>query len=233
MTSWHDYWNRDNKIYVSERHLRAYYEVLGRDVLGLVPEKRPLTLLDWGCGEALLAPTLSDAGISVQLYDPVPRAFERARARYEGAHGISVLDDASFALLPKASVDAILVHSVLQYLAKPELEKALARFRELSAPGGLLILGDVVPPDISMVDDASDLLGAGLRHGFFLDALFGLAATLFSDYRSVRKENGFSTYGADELIALLAQHGFEAERAPRNIGLSGHRMLIRGHRSRD
>lgn len=226
MNGWRDYWNRENRIYASARHLEAYYRVLGADVLSIVPSTRPLTILDWGCGEALLAPFLRDAGLAVLLYDPVLRAHERAEARYGGEPGITVLDARAYENLRDGSVDVILVHSVLQYLSKQEWEAVLPRLRSLLSPQGMLMLGDVVPTGISMFVDAYDLLSAGWKHGFFLDAARALVATLFSDYRSVRKASGFSTYAEGELIEILGRHGFAAKRAARNIGLSGHRMLI-------
>lgn len=225
-TGWKEFWNREHRIYVSDAHTRAHYAALARDVLGLLPEERPLTLLDWGCGEALLAPALAESGVSILLYDPVLRAYERAKARYEGAPSIAVLDDTGYANLAPGSIDVVLIHSVLQYLSKPDFEAVLPKLRRLLAPDGVLILGDLVPPNLSMFGDASDLLLAGMRHGFFFAAVGGLFATLFSDYRGIRKANGFSMYSSAEMIALLATYGLIGRKEPRNLGLCYHRILV-------
>lgn len=223
---WKEFWNREHRIYVSDAHTRAHYAALAHDVAEHLPQKRPLTLLDWGCGEALLAPTLSETGVSVLLYDPVRRAYERAKARYEGRASITVLDDAEYESLTPGSVDVILIHSVLQYLSKPDFEAVLPKLRMLLASDGVLILGDLVPPDLSMWGDASDLLLAGMRHGFFFAAVGGLFSTLFSDYRGIRKANGFSMYSAPEMVTLLAKHGLLAQKEQRNLGLCYHRVLV-------
>ena len=228
---WKEFWNTENSIDVSDKHTRAHYEQLAHGMLELIPPMRPHTLLDWGCGDALSTPAFAQAGITVLLHDPVPRFTERLRKRFGATPGVRVLDSEEAARIPRASIDTILVYSVIQYLAKEEFERLLSRFYELLAPGGALILGDVIPERHPLLTDVGDLLRTALRHGFFFEALTGLAATFFSRYRKVRKESGFSTYSETEMLSLLARHSFKAERLPRNLGLSTHRMLFRARRS--
>jgi hypothetical protein len=56
----------------------------------------------------------------------------------------------------------------------------------------------------------------------------GLARTAFSDYRRIRDEIGLSQYGEEELIEILDEAGFSAERAKRNLGHNPARMTFIG-----
>lgn len=224
--TWKEFWNRENRVYVSRKHVEAHYRVLGGGVLELLPRDRPLTLLDWGCGEALAAPVIAQAGVTVLLYDPVPRV-EDTLSHFAGEKNIRVLKAEELAALPLSSIDAILVHSVIQYMTKEDFKATLERFSAWLKPGGTLLLGDVVPSGLPMIFDVIDLLWAGLRHGFFFGALSGMVMTFFSDYRAVRHAQGFTTYTESEMLGLLKGAGFNAERMSYNIGLCAHRMLFR------
>jgi len=225
-SSWKEFWNRKNRIYVSERHLNAYYEGLIRGLKRLLPQKRPLELLDYGCGEARGAAKLAGDGIRVRLYDVVPYMRERAKEHSAGVADVQVLEDAAFEGLASGSLYTVFVYSVLQYVSKEEFVKLLTRFHALLRPGGVFILGDVVPPHVSMLADVRDLLLAGLKHGFFVPAVISLALTFFSEYRGIRKTNGFTMYEESEMLALLKAAGFDACREPKNIGLGRERMLF-------
>ena len=229
--SWKEFWNQKNRIYVSERHLEAYYVELIAGLKQLLPSRRPLDLLDYGCGEARGARVLAEDGVNVRLYDAVPYMRERAREHTQGAERVRVLEDAEFNALPFASLDVIFIYSVLQYISKDDFTKLLPHLYRLLRPGGMLILGDVVPPHVSMVADVRDLLSAGVKHGFFIPAVISLARTFFSEYRGIRKSNGFTTYEEGEMRALLEDAGFCPRRAPKNIGLGRERMLFISTRS--
>lgn len=225
---WRAFWGGSHRIYVNERHLRAHYDRIAKDVIDLLADRPGAVLLDWGCGDALASPRLAEAGLQVRLYDAVMAVQQRVAARYRDVPGITVLDDAAWLAEPPGSLDVILVNSVLQYLPRPLLDDLLPRFRALLKPEGVLLLADVIPPDASMVADIQALLAAGWRHGYFVAALGGLAATFFSDYRRLRQQVGLTTWTEADILARLRAHGFEAHRSPRNIGFSPHRMLIRG-----
>lgn len=187
-------------------------------------------MLDYGCGDALAAPEIARRTRRLLLYDAAPAVRERVARRFAGTPGVEVLDRAGWEALAPASLDLILVNSVVQYLGRDELDALLERARTLLKPGGELVLADVVPPDSSALDDVRSLLGSAARNGYLLAALRGLAATFFSDYRRLRRELGLACYGEAELLALLRAHGFAAERSPWNVGFSAKRMTFRATR---
>jgi hypothetical protein len=225
MTTWKEFWNQDNSVYVSERHMRSHFTAVARDILTILPKKRPLALLDWGCGEALEAGAFVDEGITLLLHDPVPRTHRRISERFKGNPRITVLTEDGVAALPEGSVDVILINSVLQYVPKEDFAGRLPLFHRLLSKEGALILADIVPVESSIFQDVFELLKAGWQNGFLIDAAVGMARTFFSSYRSIRKTEGFSAYSEPEILSLLNEHGFAGKRMD-NAGFSTHRMLV-------
>jgi SAM-dependent methyltransferase len=121
----------------------------------------------------------------------------------------------------------VVANSLLQYLSRDELRALLETWRDRLKPGGSLILADVIPPDVSPLTDASQLLAFAWRGGFFLAALGGLVRTAFSDYRKLRAQYGLSTYTAEAITALIREAGFADVQRPENFGHNPHRMTIK------
>jgi ubiquinone/menaquinone biosynthesis C-methylase UbiE len=122
----------------------------------------------------------------------------------------------------------VVTNSLAQYLTTAELDACLRDWRRLLRPGGRLILADVIPPQLGAVADATALLAFARRDGFLLAAVLGLARTLVSDYRTLRRNLGLARYGEDETLARLQAAGFTAERMPRNLGHNQGRMAFVG-----
>jgi len=120
----------------------------------------------------------------------------------------------------------VILHSVSQYLSPEEFDRRAALFHRLLQPGGLLVVGDVVPPDASALSDAWALLRFGWRDGFFLAAVAGLIRTFFSDYRQLRAKVGLTRYSEQEMAGKLAAAGFAVTRAPANLGHLATRMTF-------
>ncbi|MFN0042176.1 MAG: class I SAM-dependent methyltransferase [Alphaproteobacteria bacterium] len=228
MANWANFWDRPNSIYVNDAHSRAHYQRLSDDLLALLAHRPGERLLDYGCGEALAAERFHAAGWHVLLYDASHEKQRRLGERLRGKPGIEVLDDGALAGLAPGSIDAIVVSSVVQYIAPAALVGMLRRWRELLRDGGYLIVADIIAPDNSTLADAWTLLGFARSRGFFLGALRGLVRTFFSDYRRLRRELGLSTYDAETFHALMSAAGFKAERLARNPGPNAHRLGFRG-----
>jgi SAM-dependent methyltransferase len=118
------------------------------------------------------------------------------------------------------------MNSVAQYMTPNELDSAFAVIRRLLKPGGRLVLGDILRPDVGMGRDVTALLRFAASHGFLKDALIGLVSTALSDYRKLRSRVGLQHYSETEMIAKLAASGFTASRAHFNIGHNPWRMTF-------
>ena len=96
------------------------------------------------------------------------------------------------------------MNSVAQYMTPEELDSAFAVIKRLLKPGGRLVLGDILRPEVGMARDVMALLRFALTHGFLKDALIGLVSTALSDYRQLRARVGLQRYSEAEMIAKLA-----------------------------
>jgi SAM-dependent methyltransferase len=161
--------------------------------------------------------TLAEAGPAVRA-----RLIERFKANPKI---VVVSTDQAASMLPQ-SFDMVILHSVSQYLTPEEFDQKAALFHRLLQPGGLLVVGDVVPPDASALSDAWALLRFGWQDGFFCAAVLGLIRTFFSDYRQLRAKVGLTRYSDQEMEGKLAAAGFTATRAPRNLGHLATRMTF-------
>jgi SAM-dependent methyltransferase len=224
VSGWLEFWSRANRIYVNDRHLQAHYARIADDLVALLAERpRPLILLDWGCGSALAAPRLVEVGAEVWLFDRSPHYQAELARRFGGRPGLRLLDEAAYAALPAATVDVVLVNSVVQYLDRATLDALLPLWSRLLRPGGVIVFGDLLPPGDTTLADVRALLAAAWRHGFFTAALANLAVMLFSDYRRLRAGLGLAAYAPEEFRDILERAGLAARFQARNIGFFPHR----------
>jgi SAM-dependent methyltransferase len=171
--SWRDFWNGEHAIYVSGRHKALHYRRIAQDIAAAVPS-RDASVLDVGCGEALSADLVAAASGKLILCEAAPTVREKLRARFGALANLSVVSPEEVEALADDSLDLVVANSLIQYLSEDELKRALAIWLTKLKPGGELILADVIPPDLSALTDATELLGFAWRGGFFVAALGGL-----------------------------------------------------------
>jgi SAM-dependent methyltransferase len=228
--NWRDYWNQDTPIYTGERHKLLHYRLIANDIIGLIPSP-DAAVLDYGCGEALFADKIAAKCGRLFLSDAAPLVRERLNERFKGNQRITVLSTDDVANIPDASLDLIVVNSLVQYLSLDEFRALLKLAHDNLKGDGRLVLGDIIPPDISPLTDARALLSFAWQGGFLRSALTGLARTAFSEYRKIREEVGLAQYSDEEIVDLLEDAGFRPERAVRNLGHNQARMTFVGQPS--
>lgn len=225
MKNWVEYYDSDHSVYVNARHRHAHYEKLAEAFRRHVP-RRDAHVLDYGCGEALCADRVAAAAGALLLAEAGPVMRQRLKTLFADDPAITVISTDDAAVLPQGSLDMVILHSVSQYLPRDGFARKAAMFHGLLAPGGVLLVGDVVPPRASVVADAVALLRFGWRDGFFLAAAAGLVRTFFSDYRRLRSRLGLTRYDEAEMTAALSTAGFAVTRAPVNAGHLSTRMTF-------
>ena len=223
--SWREFWNRENSIYCNHRHRALHDDRIARDMAALVETPESL-VLDFGCGEASSAALVADKCAQLYLYDAAPNVREHLRLRFSRNAKITVLDGDGLAKVDDASLDLIVVNSVLQYLSRAEFEALVDSARVKLKNTGRIVIADVIPVGAKATDDIRALLKFALQGGFFFAALAGLVTTFFSDYRKLRAELGLARYSEAEVGAIFAAHGFKALRAASNIGHNQSRMMF-------
>ena len=226
MSDWISFYDfKHSVIYVNARHRDVHYRKIAEDILAYVPSPAA-NVLDYGCGEATSADLVAAASGHLTLVEAAPNVRAALAARCAQNPKISVLTPDVAAAEPAASFDLIVMHSVAQYLRAAELDHLLAVFRRLVKPGGLLVIGDIVPPHFAAPAAALSLLRFGAANGFFWAAAGGLLRIFVSDYLRLKKTVGLSHYEEAAMLAKLKAAGFAAQRAPRNIGHNQRRMTF-------
>jgi ubiquinone/menaquinone biosynthesis C-methylase UbiE len=225
MDDWIDYYDSTHTIYASKRHRDLHFQVIARDIIGYISSPDAV-VLDYACGEALSAARVAEVCGKLYLAEPAPGVRGRLIARFAPNTKIRVRSLDDLRKMPETSVDLVVMNSVAQYMTPAELDSAFAVIRRLLKPGGRLVLGDVLRPEVGMVRDVLALLRFAATHGFLKDALIGLVSTALSDYRQLRSRVGLQRYSETGMIAKLAAAGFTASRAHFNIGHNPWRMTF-------
>jgi ubiquinone/menaquinone biosynthesis C-methylase UbiE len=220
MQSWLDFWNAPNAIYVGRRHQEAHYAKVASGIGGFVPAGGDAVVLDWGCGDAVMANALAQTCRTLLLYDRAEAARGRLMSAYAGSPKIRVLGEAALEALPDASIDLIVVNSVVQYLSASQFSDALKLFHRLLKSDGKLLLGDIIAPDTPLVGHVITFLRFAWRNGFFVAAIIGLARNFVSPYRKLRRDAGYACYTPTQMLGLLDDNGFVGERLTSNIAVS-------------
>jgi SAM-dependent methyltransferase len=229
MSDWISFYDfKHSVIYVNARHRDVHYRTIAENIRDYVASPAA-AVLDYGCGEATSADLIATASGHLTMAEAAPNVRAALTARYAANPKISVLTPDETAALPDASFDLIVMHSVAQYLSAGELERLLKMFRRLVMPGGLFILGDIVPPHLAAPAAAWALLRFGAANRFFWAAVFGLLRIFVSDYLRLKKTIGLSHYDETAMREKLKSAGFKPELALRNIGHNQRRMTFLAH----
>ena len=147
MDDWIDYYDSTHTIYVSKLHRDVHFRVIANDILAYVPSPDAV-VLDYSCGEALFAAQVAAACQKLILAEPAPGVRGRLTARFGPNPKIVVRSLDELAQLPDQSTDLAVMISVAQYMTAAELEGAFALMRRILKPGGRLVLGDILRPEV-------------------------------------------------------------------------------------
>ena len=226
MSDWRSFWDSPHSIYVNARHKDVHYREIAEQIAAFVsgPDTR---VLDYGCGEAIHADRVAAVAAQVLLCDSAPSVRSAIAARFAADPRIRALAPAEVEKLPDGSLDLIVSNSMSQYLTSPEFDRVLAVWHRLLAPGGTLIVADVIPPDAGALCDVTALLRYAVANGFFLAALWGLARTAMSPYSRLRSRIGVTRYTQADFTQKLEAAGFAGERLPHNLEHNAARMTFR------
>jgi SAM-dependent methyltransferase len=226
MSDWRSFWDSAHSIYVNARHKDVHYREIADQIAAFMPGPAA-RVLDYGCGEAIHADRVAAVASEVLLCDSAPSVRAAIAARFAADPRIQTLAPEGVEKLPDRSVDLIVSNSMTQYLTPAELDRVLDLWRRLLAPGGTLIVADVIPPDAGAVTDVTALLRYAAVNGFLIAALWGLARTVVSPYSRLRSRIGVTRYTQSAFMQKLTSAGFTAERLARNLEHNAARMTFR------
>jgi SAM-dependent methyltransferase len=226
MTTWREFWDSAHSIYVSERHKDVHYRDVAEQLAAFIPSPNA-RVLDHGSGEAIHADLVAARARELLLCDAAASVRASIAARFAENPKIKVIAPEDVEHLPDGSLDLVFANSLVQYLTTAELDRMLGIWRRLLAPGGTLIVADVIPPHVGALSDGFALLRYAKANGFLGAAIIGLTRTALSRYRRLRSELGIARYSESEFMAKLRAAGFSAERLPRNVEHNPARMTFR------
>jgi len=232
MKNWVAYYDSNHSIYVNARHRDVHYAQLADAIVSYIPT-RTAAVLDYGCGEALHADRVAAAAGRLTLAEAGPAVRGRLIERFKENPKIVVISTDRAATMLSQSYDMVIFHSVSQYLTREEFDRTATLFHRMLEPNGLLVVGDVVPPDASAVSDTWALLRFGWQDGFLCAAIVGLIRTFFSDYWRLRTKVGLTRYSERDMASKLEAVGFTATRAPSNLGHLTRRMTFLARKTRE
>ena len=225
MDDWIDYYDSTHTIYASKRHRDLHFQIIAQDIVGYITSLDAV-VLDYACGEALSAARVAEACAKLFLAEPAPGVRGRLIARFAPNTKIRVRSLDDLRNMEEKSIDLAIMNSVAQYMTPHELDAAFAVVRRLLKPGGRLVVGDIMRPEVGMGRDVIALLHFAQTHGFLKDAMVGLISTALSEYRLLRSRVGLQRYSEAGMMAKLAAAGFVASRAKYNIGHNPWRMTF-------
>jgi SAM-dependent methyltransferase len=230
LSSWRDFFDGEHSIYVSERHKLLHARIIARGIIAAIP-RSDAVVLDHGCGEALHGEAVAAACGKLYLCESAPVLRAQLTARFINSGHVSIIAPETIEIgIPDDSLDLVTFISVAQYLKREELDAALHLWLQKLKPGGKLVVGDVIPPDVGMVTDTRALLSFAFSGGFLIAALAGLVKTAFSDYRKLRDNLGLSMYSTAQMETVLDKAGFVGIRQIENIGHNAARMTFEAAR---
>ena len=212
MDDWIDYYDSTHTIYASRLHRDLHFQVVARDMIGYISSPDAV-VLDYSCGEALSAAKVAEACGKLYLAEPAPGVRGRLIARFAPNTKIRVRSLDDLRKMDEKSIDLAVMNSVAQYMTAAELDAAFAVIRRLLKPGGRLVVGDVLRPEVGMPKDVIALLRFAATHGFLKDALIGLVSTALSDYRQLRSRVGLQRYSEAEMEAKSSRRPDSPPRA--------------------
>lgn len=227
MDDWIDYYDSTHTIYASKLHRDLHFQLIARDIIGYIGSPDAV-VLDYACGEALSAAAVADACGMLYLAEPAPGVRGRLIARFAPNTRIRVRSLEDLRKMAEHTIDLVVMNSVSQYMTPGELDSAFTTVHRLLKPGGRLVVGDVLRPEVGMPTDIIALLRFAAQNGFLRDAMIGLVSTALSDYRQLRRRVGLQRYSEADMIAKLAAGGFSGSRVAVNIGHNPWRMTFVG-----
>jgi SAM-dependent methyltransferase len=181
-------------------------------------------VLDFGCGAGLVADMLAPKVGELFLWDAATSMKRRAREQTADRANVRFLD-LSFPHPSRVRFDLILVNSVVQYMAADELSSWLMRWGEMLAPGGRLVLSDLIPPTAQSLLELAALAGFCARRGLLLRVLWAAPRELMR-YAKVRGAHPLYRTTPDEFRDSARAAGWAVEFLRKNLTYRRQRFAV-------
>jgi 2-polyprenyl-3-methyl-5-hydroxy-6-metoxy-1,4-benzoquinol methylase len=189
----------------------------------LLPLTPGIRVLDFGCGYGYVAERLAERVGEIAVWDQSASVRRHARQHLAGCANVRFFDpDEASAGGAAPQFDLILINSVVQYMTVDEFHSWLPRWQAMLAPGGVLVLSDLIPRAHSVRGDVFEILSFALRRGVLLNELGHSVRTLLS-YARHRQAQELMKIDDSRLREEAARAGFDVQFAPFNLTVRSRR----------
>jgi SAM-dependent methyltransferase len=205
-----------NGLGEEQLHFRQEAAEYVRNLKVVFPVHGRMGVLDFGCGHGFVAAGLAPQVGHVSVWDASPEMRRRARLRLAGQPNAALLDLSVTGGWDGPGFDLILVNSVVQYMGVDEFAGWLRHWRRMLAPGGRIVLSDLIPPGRGSARDLIALLKFSARNG----CLGGTVRNVFRErkrYLQARESGPLFQVSRDELSRLAAEAELRASFLARNL----------------
>jgi SAM-dependent methyltransferase len=214
--SWRSFWESASSCRLNYVEAEHFVDTLQQHV-GLQPAWR---VLDFGCGFGFTAGLIAPRVESVSVWDTAANMRAHARDHLAPHGNVEFLDLGTEITLPGgARFHLIVVNSVVQYMSADELAAWLVVWRDGLAPGGRLVLSDLIPRGHDVRRDIPAVLLFSLRRGTLLRTVIE-GVKEWRRYRHVHSSVSLLMITPDELTQQAKELGLDTEILP--VNLSSH-----------
>jgi protein-L-isoaspartate O-methyltransferase len=210
---WHAYWDRLEE-HVIFRVEAADYVTRLEAALGLEPGAR---VLDFGCAFGFVAELLALRVAELYAFDASDHMQRLAQRRLASHANVRFLAPPGATPWPAGlRFDLILVNSVVQYMPLDELQEWLARWRAMLAPGGRLVLSDLLTQNVDPLREVVELLVLSARRGCLVSVLRKALGEL-RQYTKTRRVRPLSQIDFGDLRERAGRHGLAVDVLSSNL----------------
>jgi SAM-dependent methyltransferase len=211
---WQSYWEG---LSGAQRLFREQAQEYVRNLDSAIVLDRRARVLDFGCGFGFVAEALADKVGKLFIWDSSANMLRSSRLLLRGYRNIRFLDlsDAETARC-NLHFDLILVNSVVQYMTFDEFSDWLVRWATVLAPGGRIVISDLIPPDHNSISDLIDIMRFSVRRGLSGNTIVWAFRKL-GRYRRVRGTCPLGRIGVEELSQRGKAAGLTMTCLPANL----------------
>jgi SAM-dependent methyltransferase len=212
--AWDEFWDQ---VTSTQRILREDADEYVQNLCSVERIDRTTRVLDFGCGFGFVARLLAPVTGELWVWDDAPRMRRSTAQEVAGIGEVRFLDltDGSGSQTD-LRFDLILANSVVQFMRAEEFEGWLRVWRRLLAPGGRIVVSDLVPPDYPAFAELFTLLRFSAQRGFLSRAVYD-AVRVMPLYWKTRQARPLLTTSPDELIRWGSGADLRVRFIPRNL----------------
>ena len=137
-----EYWSFWQQPAADNLRWQAEATDLARRLTVLIPHLNEYHILDYGCGQGLVAERLAPKVKAIDLWDSSETARKQAQKICLSHPNVKVLTR----LHESPLYDLILVSSVTQYMTENQLQESMGLWRRMLKTKGLVLITDIIPP---------------------------------------------------------------------------------------